>query len=309
MSYGCKKKTIAKVLHAKVKDWIKSVQDFELQQMLRKDVIVTGGSITSMLLGEEIKDFDIYFRTKETTVAVAKYYCEQFIKRTKNKYVVPVVKEDEFGRVMIYIASQGVAESDDAPQSDEQEYEDNLRDGGSCPVVLGQGVPNVEQPKPEDKYRPIFLSENAVTLTDKVQLVIRFYGEPSEIHKNYDYIHCQNVYDYAKDEVHLLPEALESILSKNLLYTGSLYPICSLFRMRKFLDRGWRISAGEIVKMSFQISKLNLSDIKVLKEQLTGCDMLYMKNLVDKLETWTAANPDTELDTNYVMQLINEVFN
>jgi hypothetical protein len=31
-----------------------------------------------MLLGEEVKDFDIYFRDKQTALAVAKYYVNRF---------------------------------------------------------------------------------------------------------------------------------------------------------------------------------------------------------------------------------------
>lgn len=314
MSYGCKKKTIAKIIRLKLKDWLKSIKDEDLKLKLKKDVIVTGGSITSMLLGEEIKDFDIYFRTKETTIAVAEYYCKDFIDRNAGSYLNPRVQCDENGRVTIFVASAGVAESNDAPQSTEEAYENNLLEGGSCPN-LADVVPapvvtsNSESINVRDKYTPVFLSENAITLTDKVQLVIRFYGEPDEIHQNYDYIHCQNVYDYDTDTVNLLPEAMEAILSKNLLYTGSLYPICSLFRMRKFLDRGWRISAGEIVKMSFQISKLDLSDLKVLKEQLTGCDMIYMRNLVEALHIWSDENPGVELDNKYMMSIIDKVFN
>lgn len=314
MTYGCKKKTIAKIIKAKLDDWLKSIDNKELKTLIKRDVIVTGGSITSMLLGEEIKDFDIYFRTKETTIAVAEYYCKDFIDRNPKTYLNPRVQCNEEGRVTIHVASAGVAESDDAPQSSEEEYENNLREGGACPnlsdVFKVPEVPSAtDSVVVRDKYTPVFLSENAITLTDKVQLVIRFYGEPGEIHKNYDYIHCQNVYDYNTGVVHLLPEAMEAILSKNLLYTGSLYPICSLFRMRKFLDRGWRISAGEIVKMSFQISKLDLSDLKVLKEQLTGCDMIYMASLISALHTWSDENPGIELDNTYMMGIIDKVFN
>nr|MCU0343906.1 T9SS type A sorting domain-containing protein [Ignavibacterium sp.] len=47
----------------------------------------------------------------------------------------------------------------------------------------------------DKKYRPVFISENAITLSDKVQLVIRFYGTPAEIHDNYDYAHCMCYFD------------------------------------------------------------------------------------------------------------------
>ena len=313
MTFGCKRKTIVKIIRSKLNDWISSIKDEELCKLLKRDVIVTGGSITSMLMGDEIKDFDIYFKTKETTIAVAQYYCSLFIDSNKNAYYNPTVQVSNDGRVTIHVVSAGVAESDTAPVSQEESYENGLLEGGTEPLVGSDYVGTAKSEESDvvarEKYQPVFLSGNAITLTDKVQLVIRFYGQPADIHKNYDYIHCQNVYDYESNTLHLLPEALEATLSKNLLYTGSLYPICSLFRMRKFLDRGWRISAGEIVKMSFQISKLNLNDMEVLKEQLTGCDMVYMRNLISALEVWNKDNPDIELDSNYMMTIIDKVFN
>jgi hypothetical protein len=133
-------------------------------------------------------------------------------------------------------------------------------------------------------YRPVFLSENAITLSDKVQLVVRFYGEPSQLHENYDYAHAMCYYKYATDELSCPQEALECMLSKTLIYKGSLYPLASIFRLRKFIARGWRISAGQMLKIMFQISKLDFSDSKVLYEQLIGVDQAYMHQLIRALE-------------------------
>src|SRR3546814_2013322 len=41
-------------------------------------------------------------------------------------------------------------------------------------------------------YRPVFVSTNAITLSDKIQIVLRFYGEADAIHENYDFVHCTN---------------------------------------------------------------------------------------------------------------------
>ena len=73
-----KKKTINKVIKKKINDWLKSIDDKELIDLLKKNIIVTGGCITSMLLNEEVNDYDIYFKNKETTKAVALYYTKKF---------------------------------------------------------------------------------------------------------------------------------------------------------------------------------------------------------------------------------------
>ena len=58
--------------------------------------------------------------------------------------------------------------------------------------------------------------------------------------------------------------------------------------------------------MAFQISKLDLTDIAVLKDQLTGVDAAYFMSLVSTLEKTKADG--REIDLEYVTELINEIF-
>lgn len=302
MTQGFKAKSIRKILHNKLGDWIKSVDDPVVRNLLKRDSIVTGGSIVSMLMADEIKDFDIYFKTKETTIAVAEYYCKKFIE-VNHPSSNPHVRVGAGDRVTIEVPSYGALQANGEEASPEVLYEEGLGEGRADLLIEEKE----EDDKP--KYRPIFLSGNAITLSNKIQLVIRFYGTPEEIHSNYDFEHCKNVYDFGKDQLILNSKALECILSKTLLYTGSLYPICSLFRMRKFIDRGWRISAGEILKMAWQVNALDLSNINVIREQLTGCDQAYMRILILAMEASRTTNPEREIDSLYIVELVDKVFN
>ena len=146
---------------------------------------------------------------------------------------------------------------------------------------------DTETEKGKKKYRPVFMTSNAITLSDKVQIILRFYGEPDEIHSNYDYIHCTCYWQSWDSELILRPAALEALLSRTLSYVGSKYPICSLVRLRKFVQRGWRINAGQILKIAYQISKLNLDDLSVLEDQLTGVDTAYFVQLIERLKKRT----------------------
>jgi hypothetical protein len=306
--YGFKSKTIRKVLRTKLSDWISSIDDVVLKRLLARDVLVTGGSITSMLMGDDIKDFDVYFKTEETTKAVAEYYCKKFLELNPDYHVTPEVVVDE-GRVTIKVRGDGVAEAFDAKTTDEFTYENDLGEGGSDKVADYILKPQATDEVKKQKYRPVFLSMNAITLSDKIQLVIRFYGSAEEIHKNYDFEHCKNVYEFCGDKLTLNAKAMESILSKTLHYTGSLYPICSLFRVRKFIARGWRITAGEILKMAWQVNDLDLNDMKVVKEQLTGCDQLYMQMLIATMNNSLKLEPDRKIDSLYIVELVDKVFN
>lgn len=296
---GMKPRTIRKVINAKIDEWLETIpiEESEVISAIKKDLIVTGGCIASMLLGEKINDFDAYFRTKESAAIVARYYVKKFDWKT----VIPaeiVVPSDE-NRVRIIIASIGSYGSGEGDHPDAGEEEDTL------------GEYEFADDETLEKYRPVFFSENAITLSNKIQLVTRFCGSPDEIHGNYDFVHAMNYFDYAKQELVLKPEALECLLSKTLIYRGSLYPICSLFRMRKFIDRGWKISAGEILKISWQIHELKLKELSVLREQLTGVDYLYFSELVKALEEADARGElNTERFTsNYVNEIIDRIFN
>jgi hypothetical protein len=274
-------------------------------------------------MGEKINDYDYYFRTQETALAVAKYYVSVFNSSVRQTLTVPVTPEvklerrlnckgREEERVIIYMKSSGVASEtqtdyryyESQPESAQDEFFGDVAAAMDTGDDIADGEELVKIARSKDKYRPIFLSENAITLSDKTQLVVRFYGEANELHENYDFAHAMCWFDYAKYDLVAPHEALECMLSKTLIYKGSLYPIASLFRIRKFIARGWRISAGQMLKIIFQVSKLNLEDRTVLREQLIGVDQAYMSQLLSTI----AENKTDRIDSVYIAKLIDEIF-
>lgn len=311
IKYGRKRNGILRELRAKLDDWLSSIEDTGVRDAAKKNTIVTGGAIASMLLGERVNDFDVYFRDKATTLLVAKYYVDKF-NATKTvdvadgvKPCVPEVREETIenirgmpeDRVLVYIKSAGLA-SEGMGTYDYFE----TRDG----EAQAKFVDTLDAPDDEAgaKYRPVFMSQNAITLSNKMQLVIRFYGEPDKIHSNYDFVHAMNYYDAGADSLVLHPEALEALLSRTLVYKGSLYPIASIFRTKKFVERGWRISAGQLLKIMWQISEIDLRKKDTIREQLTGVDQAYMYQLVTALQD---VDPE-KIDTTYVAAIIDKIF-
>lgn len=300
-------KTIRLKLQNKIEDWLDSIDEGhdDLKVLIKKNVIVTGGSIVSMIMGDPINDYDVYFRDKETTIAVAKYYVEKFLEVNKewsdsNIKVLEETRENINGesenRVCVYVSSFGVAKSDDGPATeDDDAYE-----------LQSDDKPEIEEDDGKPKFRPIFLSSNAITLSNKLQLVIRFYGEPDQIHKNYDFVHAKSYYDYHKNLLVTPENALRSMQSKVLKYEGSLYPICSMFRLRKFIGRGWRISAGDILKMAIQIRKIDFQNLKQVEDQLVGCDALYFHHFMAAIQQ---ADQSKLEDECYLFEIINRIFN
>ena len=312
-------KTITAVLNKKFNEWANSIKDEKVKALVMKNTIITGGSIASMLLKEEVNDFDIYFKNEETTFAVAEYYVAQFISMSEHnhkagKKILIEVKNEE-GRIKIYIKSAGIAgekgENDyqyfeSRPDQEAEDYVQNVVDSITKSDELT--LQEIE----DKKYRPLFLSANAITLSDKIQIVVRFYGDPDTIHQHYDYIHCTNYWTSDTGKLTLKQPALEALLARELVYVGSKYPLCSVIRTRKFIKRGWTINAGQYLKMCFQISKLNLSDINVLEDQLTGVDAAYFEQLINGLKSHTekekAEGKEFKIEYGYLAAIIDRIF-
>jgi hypothetical protein len=295
-------RVISEVLRKEHKKFVDSITDEIIQDLVSKNSIITGGCIASMLLNEPVNDYDYYFTNFETAHEVAKFYVELFNEKHPKCRVRPKV-ELQNDRVIVRIDSAGAIGEDEERWhvDDEQEYS-----------ITSQKLPECERKYDTDikqkTYYPKFLTANAITLSDNVQLVIRFYGTPEEIHKNYDFIHCCNYWVSKTGELVLNSKAIESILCKDLKYQGSLYPVSSVVRMRKFLKRGWHINAGQILKMCFQISKLNLEDVAVLEEQLIGVDVAYFMQLIDHLRATIEGGGCTNIDETYLSELVDKIF-
>lgn len=310
---GMRSRNINLVITNKVKHWLDSLP-IELREQVKNDVVVTGGSIASLLLGEPVNDYDIYFKTKKSVVAICKHYIEQFL-RTRGELLSAVNPieitlrdglTDSLGRerVRIDVRSQGVVSENEQPFAyryfEGDASGDRVEMTQYIDAIFGEKVTQEELPS----YRPKFLSSNAITLSHDVQLIIRFWGGPEQIHENFDFVHCMNYWTPGEGVV-LRQDALESLMSRTLLYHGSLYPICSLIRTRKFVERGWRINAGQYLKMALQISKLDLTSFEILEEQLTGVDAAYFQELLDKARS---KDDPALVETAYLTELINRMF-
>lgn len=255
----------------KFDEFVASITNDAIQDTVTSSGIITGGAIASLLLGEDVHDYDIYFNSREATLQIAEYFINWFGKRNNSLGMI-AIDRDKLDRVAIVIPSKGF-------------------------------IKEINQ-KEKPKYRPICLTSNAITLANKVQLITRFYGTPSEIHANYDFVHCTNYWTSWNNELVLNQPALESLLARDLRYVGSKYPICSIIRTRKFIKRGWKCSAGEYLKMCLEVSDLNLTDMAVLEKQLIGVDAAYFQQIIAALKERNVSR----VDRTYLYELIDRIF-
>lgn len=315
---GMKAKTIRKVLRKLMNNWLDTIQDPTVKELVKNNTIVTGGSIASMLLGEPINDFDCYFRDKETTVAAAKYYLDRFHPEQATGIKTKMHVDDSAAdRVRIVIKSAGIASEDGTdepyryfegrPAEEADAYVGEIMtDPGDIEDRYGEMEEGALGTKDDGKpqYRPVFMSTNAITLSHRVQIILRFFGEPNVIHENFDFAHCTNYWKSWDDELVLRPAALEALLSRELRYVGSKYPVCSLIRLRKFIARGWVVNAGQILKMVMQVNELDLKNVQVLQDQLTGVDAAYFFQLMTQIKE---KDPE-KVNAAYLVEIIDRMF-
>lgn len=311
-------KNIKKSLNAKLSRWLESIEDVEIKKIVKENTIITGGAIVSLLTNEPVNDYDVYFKTREAALKVAKYYVDKFNEthnttaelkeeeeRDKDGY--PTGKLVPNGKINIFIKSKGVLADKDAETiTDESEP--------TLPKEIEELQEQAEEEKKisKPKFRPIYLTSNAITLSDKIQIVIRFWGEVEEIHKNYDFAHCICAWSSWDNNLSLPTKALECIINKELFYIGSKYPLCSIIRTRKFISRGYTINAGQYLKMCMQLNELDLKNVEVLKDQLVGVDSAFFNIVISALESQAEKakeqNEDYKVDNSYLFEVINRVF-
>ena len=306
-----------------------------IKQVLLKNSIVTGGCIASMLLKEKVNDYDIYFDSLPALVAVMQY----FGSKTGAQYLVAFEAGTTFPQegLLRFIASRsantskaieevtGVVPEEDDYDASSEEIPLPPSDSDTWYALYGdinmlRNYPNVKyislfyksrgfwSASDEDKnekdgltHTVKFASANAVTLSEKVQLVFRFFGPAAEIHKNYDFVHATNYWTYNEGLV-TNTEALEAILARELIYKGSRFPLASIFRTRKFIQRGWTLHIANYVKMAFQLNDLDLTNIHTLREQLTGVDAAYLNGLI-----WQCEKSNEPITSSYVCELVDKL--
>jgi hypothetical protein len=310
---------IERNIRHKVNDWLESIDDEKLRELVKDNVVVTGGCITSMLLEEKPNDYDIYFKTYVVATQVAEYYVQKFCAEKCNtvrfagqERVTGITVKVEDGHPKIYVKSAGVAREGGAEEyqyfemiGDDDTREQVVDDYMIAAITVQAPLDVKEKLKP---YRPQFLTSNAITLTDGIQLVIRFAGTSSVLHENFDFTHCKNHWSSWKKPgkaLQLLKMPVICTLNKRIHYSpGSLYPLASLFRTRKFIKRGWDVSLGEYLKIVYDIAKLNLNDPKVLQDQLIGMDAAYFAEIITALREGKVE----KVDAAYLARIIDELY-
>lgn len=163
-------------------------------------------------------------------------------------------------------------------------------------------------------YQPgelICFTKNSLTFKGSqcnYQIITRYAGETTTVLDNFDFIHTMIAYNDSSNKLiygNLYDNEIimSSILKQQLVYHHSEYPVSSLFRLKKYVERGYDINVTSLVKLCFDISLLDLTKPEVLQEQLTGLDMVILSNLINKFSSINI------IDRTIIDDVIDEIMN
>lgn len=236
-------------------EWVDSLGDKAMAEAVIDHCFIAGGAISSLVRGEPpVNDYDIYF----TDVTVCQWVVDLMVNHWNEA-------PGHAGRRIEHYKVRPLGEEPDRG---------NLRENVNPKDPITPDTP---------KYAPVCFTPNAITLNNQIQLITRFIGEPDEIVKRFDFAHTQCYYRCFQDTLYMAPQALESMASHELIYTGSDYPLSSIIRTKKYIQRGWSINAGQYLKMALQLHALDFTKAAVLADQLVGVDLAYFSDLLNTI--------------------------
>lgn len=220
-------KTIKHTIIKKMEEWLKSIKDESLREDVKKNLLVSGGSITSLLLNEKVNDFDVYLMDVDIMKRLVIYYTKPFgITIFDGRQKPELIKELEEA----YQYAPGEESAIDRNNSKAISLRNLKEDQIKLYFDSASGLKVNEAKDPAElNYEPLFFSPNAISLSNDLQIVIRFYGTAEQIHKTFDFIHATNYFTFGEGLVTNI-NALESIITKQLKYQGSYYPVTSVIR-------------------------------------------------------------------------------
>ena len=136
------------------------------------------------------------------------------------------------------------------------------------------------------------------------QLIIlpELFGDPKTIFGYYDFTVCMAAYQFTEDgkeEGFIFGDDFFKHIGQRRLvfHTGTMFPICSMLRVMKYIKKGFFITGMEILKIGLSIHSLKMDTYADLRRQLQGIDTAFLADLTAQMK------PDEPLGVKkYVME-------
>lgn len=105
-----------------------------------------------------------------------------------------------------------------------------------------------------------------------VQLIhYREFKTAEDIFDSYDFTVCSGLFDFSTEEFILHPDFMKHNSQRILKFNpNTAFPITSLLRVKKYEEKGYKISKTEMVRIALTCMKLEINSYDELKSQIGG---------------------------------------
>lgn len=141
-------------------------------------------------------------------------------------------------------------------------------------------------------YKSACTTENAQTFHKhvgkrkrEVQVITRFVGSPEEVLNTFDFTCVMGLWNFKEGKFYAHEHFLRDVARRRLVYSNkSQYPICALYRTKKYVERGYEFPGSTMVAISLAIHSLQINTYKDLKDQLLGIDTSMFKEITENMD-------------------------
>lgn len=123
------------------------------------------------------------------------------------------------------------------------------------------------------------------------QLIVlpALFGDPATIFTYYDFTVCMGAYQFTpdgQDEGFVFgADYFKHIGQRRLVFhTGTMFPICSMLRVMKYIKKGFFITGMELLKIGLSIHALEIETYADLRVQLQGIDTAFLSELTTQMK-------------------------
>jgi hypothetical protein len=268
---------------------LEEIQSYSRDRLFT-DSFFAGGVITSHCKDEKVKDYDLFFTSVEALKGALNYYLG--FHGWYSSFDL-VSEQDKLNPKLARVSIQ-------PRQNSTRKTDEFIKVFNSDFKKSGSG----------DRVTPVYLSHNALSLSNGVQLIFRFVGEPEEVFSTFDYEHCKTYWrpsplGIADGKVTFSGKSLESLAKNELIYTGqSRFVLSAISRLNKFIKRGWGVAPSSLLSIASSAAKVDWQNKDKLREELLGIYGIDPEVLTQILDY---SSKEEKVDLDKVIEMLGEV--
>jgi hypothetical protein len=283
-------RTVNNLCEAKLKEL--GLTEKQFNDNILCNSFIAGGVIASVAKEEKIKDYDLFM----TNAASARSIVNTLLRRVSPGETIQLTTSVDSINPNLHRGNLEFAYPERMITTLEEQI-DLFNE--ACKKTKSRG-----------RAIPAYLSKNALTMNNGVQVIFRFIGDPKEVFTTFDYEHCKAY--WRPDPLGLLLGKLvyegrsqESFAKNELIYTGNTrFALSAISRLNKFIKRGWCVSPSSLLSLALTAAKIDWSNRDALEEELLGIYGIENKTLKTILNLCSTKN---KVDLDKVVQVLGEV--